>query len=348
MVRRPCEVAESYRLRVTGAYDNSEADAIRIIAVGAGGDASLLKNLGRVGIGEVVFIDPDIVEAPNIGSQQATPSSIGDSKVSAIAREYRALNPMGAALAIQMPIEQISDAEFESLVRRPLRGDPTSVARCTPGSRDLPIGRTPSRIVLLGLTDDFYAQARVHRLGLHFGWPTLCAQEYREGRGAEITYTFPGVTPACHRCVTSSRYDAYLSHRYVNTVTSDGAPIFAAELLNAVIGHVLLAMIHHGSSHPRWGNALQRLGNRNLILLRMDPDIGTTLGVKTFDRVFSGVDHENLFMCDSVFLPQRPDCPANGHPRCPDCGGTGDLRDSIGTFEDTRIMRLPDQALEKT
>jgi len=38
-----------------------------------------------------------------------------------------------------------------------------------------------------------------------------------------------------------------------------------------------------------------------------------------------------------VWLPQRPNNPTNGMPFCPDCGGTGDLRDTIGRFDDTRV-----------
>ena len=45
-------------------------------------------------------------------------------------------------------------------------------------------------------------------------------------------------------------------------------------------------------------------------------------------------------MLDSIFLPQTPDRgQSRKRPVCPDCGGTGDLRQVIGTFEDTRVMR---------
>ena len=53
----------------------------------------------------------------------------------------------------------------------------------------------PIRTLLCGCTDAFFAQAHVNRVGLHFGVPTLCAQVYAEGRGAEITFTFPASRP---------------------------------------------------------------------------------------------------------------------------------------------------------
>src|SRR5205823_1388158 len=114
------------------------------------------------------------------------------------------------------------------------------------------------------------------------GLPSLCAQVYQEGRGAEVTFTYPGVTPACHRCILSSRYEAFLELDYQNTVTSNGTPIFATTRLNAIKGFVTLALLHHGTDHPRWGRLLTRIGKRNLLQIRMDPD----LAIRTFGRVF--------------------------------------------------------------
>ncbi|MCS7222649.1 MAG: hypothetical protein RML36_07875 [Anaerolineae bacterium] len=48
---------------------------------------------------------------------------------------------------------------------------------------------------------------------------------------------------------------------------------------------------------------------------------------------------ERIFFDEAIWLPQKPDCPENGFPTCPDCGGTGDLHNAIGAFADTRPMR---------
>src|SRR5947209_191492 len=66
--------------------------------------------------------------------------------------------------------------------------------------------QSPVITLLCGLTDSFWAQAQVNRLALHLGIPSLCAQQYQYGQAAEITFTYPGVTPACHRCMLNSRY----------------------------------------------------------------------------------------------------------------------------------------------
>jgi len=147
------------------------------------------------------------------------------------------------------------------------------------------------------------------------------------------------VTPACHRCVLSSRYNAHLEDGYRNTVASDGTPIFSTTRVNALKGSVAMAMLHQGTGHPRWGKLLERIGNRNLILIRMDPDIGSSLRLPFFEMVFSNAARERLIFDETIWLPEKPDCPENGYPYCPDCGGTGDLRNAIGTF-DTKKMRI--------
>lgn len=150
-----------------------------------------------------------------------------------------------------------------------------------------------------------------------------------------MTFIHPDVTPACGRCILSSRYRAYLEEGFQNNVTSDGTPIFATTRLNALKGFIALAILHHGTDHPRWGGLLERIGNRNLLQIRMDPD----LGLKAFEKAFGGGDTARIFFDETVWLPQSPENPQNGYAACPDCGGTGNLRDAIGTFADTRIMR---------
>jgi len=118
----------------------------------------------------------------------------------------------------------LSDAQVERLATEPWNG------------------AAPVRTVICGLTDNFQAQARVNRLALKLGLPSLSAQVYREGRGAEVTFTFPGVTPACQRCILSSRYCHFLDHGQGNDVASHGTPIFATTRLNALKGFLLLAL----------------------------------------------------------------------------------------------------------
>ena len=330
-VQRQAEIRrDEYLLRLTGSHNLQRHDATRLLIVGTGGAKSFVRNAARMGFGEYVLVDPDVVSPSNVATQQADPCAIGRSKVDALAADILAINPAAAVLAISCPIEEIDDSQFDRLLSCPLRsrGEGEEVSK--------------PHAISFGLTDNFKANARTHRLGLHLGVPTICAQEYIEGRGAEVTYTVPGVTPACHRCITSSRYRAYLQEGYVNDVTSEDAPVFAAEILNGVLGHILLAVAYHGTDHPRWGRLIEQLGCRNLIRIRMDPGFDDHFG-NTFEKRLRGANEpESFFMFDSVFLTQTPDMGQSPtRPRCPDCGGAGNLGLVKGTFQDTRIMRQP-------
>ena len=307
-------------VRVKGAYDLDRLRDCRVICVGTGGAASFIEDLVRSGVGQLVLIDPDVVSAANLATQQVYRGDIGRAKVRAIARRLRAINPDTVVVTRQMRLDDLDDLAFMRLALDPIKG------------------RAPAVTLLCGLTDNFGAQARVNRLALRFGLPSLCAQVYREGRGAEVTFTFPGVTPACHRCILSSRYQAHLEDGFRNDVTSDGTPIWSTTRLNALKGVIAMALLHHGTNHPRWGGLLARIGHRNLVQIRADPDIANTLGLDVFDRVFGPGDRERILFDEAVWLPQKPDCPETGTRWCPDCGGTGDLREARRRFTDTREM----------
>ena len=305
---------ETFR-RVAGAYDLAHLRHSRVIIVGNGGAASAVEDLVRGGIHDLVLVDPDVVSESNLATQQVYRRDIGRPKVEAIADRLREINPAASVLTLQRDFNELTEAEIESLL-------------------GLDLARPPICTLLLGCTDNFWAQARINRVGLQYGVPTLCAQVYAEGRGVELTFTYPGVTAACHRCVLRSRYEAYLNDGYTNTVTSDGTPISSTARLNATKLVLAMGLLHHGTSHPRWGRLLERIGNRNLIQLRLDPD----LALPVFDRVLAG-DRERVFCDEAVWLPQQPEGPAVGRPACPDCGGTGDLRAAMGKFTDTRLAR---------
>jgi hypothetical protein len=307
--------------RVLSAYDLDLLRDSRLIYVGLGGGAGFAEECARAGVGQHIFIDHDTVSETNLATQQTYRRDIGRPKVDCVAERVRDINPNALAVPLRRSLDKITDGEFELLA--------------TGQTEKRPVKRS----LICGMTDSFDAQARVNRLALELGLPSLCAQVYPEGRGAEITFTHPETTPACHRCALNSRYRAFLERGLENEATSDGTPIFSTTRLNALKGYVAMAILHHGTEHARWGSVLSRIGNRNLIQIRMDPDFSTTVGLKVFDRVLGGADAERVFCDETVWLPQLADGPATGFPTCPDCGGTGDLRKVIGTFHDTRFMR---------
>lgn len=313
--------------RVEHAYDLNVMAATRIVAIGVGGSVGFLESMARSGIGEFVLIDPDDIEEKNIATQAVDPHDIGRPKVEALADRLTRLNPTCRVWTINAKESAIDDTGFHRLLRETLPDGPAKL---------------PAVSLLCAFTDNFPAQDRIHRLGLHFGVPTISASVYAEGRGVEVSFAAPGVTPACLRCAQSSRYNAY-ANGYVNDVTSDGTPLLATDRLNTAKQIITLPLLHHISpaarnDHPatiRYRGWMERFHDRNLNITRLDPDSS----IPSFAPL-SAVADGRLIMDETVWTKPVPDGPDSPTGACPDCGGTGDLSNVIGTFADTRIMPL--------
>lgn len=312
--------------RVGNSYDPAAMASTRVVAIGTGGSAGFLETTARCGVGQFVLIDPDTIEARNIGTQTVDPLDIGRPKVKALAERLARLNPNCHVWTIKAKETVVDDTGFHRLLREPLPGGSAVI---------------PAVTLLCAFTDNFEAQDRIQRLGLHFGLPTLAASVYAEGRGVEIGFTAPGLTPACLRCAQSSRYRAYLKEGYGNVVTSDGTPFLATDRLNALKQVATLGLLHAlnptaDPTHPatkRWTRVMEAIADRNLALARLDPD-NPLPSFAPLAQVTDG----RCVIDETVWTRPTPDGPANLAGVCPDCGGTGDLRDAIGTFADTRIM----------
>ncbi len=313
--------------RVADIYDMDRLAHSRVVAVGTGGAAAFLEDLARSGVGEFVLIDPDTVAESNIATQQVYRRDIGRPKVECVADRLRDINPNVRVRCRFMRDSDIDDIAFRQLLLNPFGSTP------------------PVQSLICGFTDSFYAQARVNRLALNLGIPSLCAQLYEGGSTLELTYTYPGLTHACHRCILSSRYVEYLERGFRNDVGSKGTPIFATGRLNALKGWVAMALLHYrtvgdaaSADTPcgeKWSDLLRRLDQRNLAWVRTDPAVSYP-----FDQVFAGAHTTNIVFDETIWRPQTPDGPSTGRATCPDCGGTGNLLDSVGAFADTRDMRI--------
>jgi proteasome lid subunit RPN8/RPN11 len=317
--------------RVTSAYQDTVMATSRFVAVGCGGSAAFLDDLARTGIGEIVLIDPDVVEPPNASTQQAYLDEVGRPKVEALGARLVRANSRLRVHTVHASLDDLDDAAMRRLCLEPLPGGMTA---------------PPQAVVLGAFTDDFHAQARVARLGLHLKVATIAGLVYAEGHGVEVTFAAAGVTPACQRCVLSRRYAAYLDQGFRNDIGSAGSPIGATMRLNALKMPIVLGLLHSVSpradpGHPgtsRHRAVLDAVAERNLVLTGLTPQAADHLSLSLFAEVPSLDARGRLPFDSTIWLEQRPDRPEHGFPTCPDCGGTGELGDAEGRFSDTRPM----------
>lgn len=273
-----------------------------IVAVGSGGANGIYESFARLGIGKLTVVDFDHVDAGNLVTQGWYADQLGKPKVEALRDNVRRLLP--------------SEDTVGGMLHH-VRGDFLDMTE-----RDLEDLAAPADLLMF-MTDDFYAQARGNRLALKLRKPALFAMMYERARCCEVSFVIPGVTPACHRCATSSRYDAYLKAGYLNNVTSAGSTIFHTQAINSVIGMVAMAILHNDKPGYEFGGWFGPHWDRNLLQLRLSPRHESDL----FKRVFGA---PQAFCFDTVWQRIEPERPPKYAP-CPDCGGTGDLRDAAIT-----------------
>ena len=311
--------------RVADAYDLEALASLRLVVVGAGGAAGFVESMARAGVGEFVLIDPDVVDMPNIATQQVYRRDIGRAKVAALAERIGDINPHARTVGIVTELDELDDDMMRRLVHRPL-----------PNAQRLGPGGT----ILCAFTDSFWAQARCNRIALQFGVPMVAAQAYELGIGVEVSFHVPGRSAACGRCVLGSRYRAHLGPDEVRRGVSQGTPLWATERLNATKSQIVLAVAHGiipgEEEHPgrqRYERLLERIATRNLVQVRLAPDAP----LPAFERAFAGADQERLVADETLWLPQEPESPETGFEPCGDCGGTGDLLAVAGSIPDTRL-----------
>lgn len=283
--------------KLNGAVDANLLSKSSVFAVGIGGANGIYENLIRMGIGHMTLMDFDTVDTGNLVTQGWFADQIGKSKVEAFMENAERLMALDGDLnkrvtGLEDNFLQMSDEEL--------------------------IARTKDADLLMFMTDDFWAQARGNRLALKVGKPAIFAMMYEGARCSEITFTIPGITPACHRCAVSGRYEGYLDEGFQNDIGSEGSFIFQTQALNSLIGLLTMAIMHRDTEGYEFSNWFGDHWDRNLIQTRINPNYESGL----FDRVFGS--EERAFAFDSIWQKIEPECPPEYHS-CPDCGGTGDL-----------------------
>lgn len=286
-----------------------------IIAVGTGGFAPVLEQKVRDGIGKIIAIDGDVYEKKNLVNQAICYSDLGLFKVDALRRRLLSINPdLEMECCAKFIDQDFTDEAFEALV-----GDQ--------------LFTSPRDILLCASTDSFDAQARLAGLAMKYGLPFMASQMYAEGVGAEVVFTYPGVTPGCPRCVLKHRYDAY-SSGYQNTVTSAGTAISSVAYANGLEGQIASMLLLYGEGDNRYTHMLDQVKDRNLAIMKIAPDAEQKLGLNLFH---AAMDETYSFFGEVVWIPQTAVSIANGFTEdCPLCHGLEDLQLLNGSISDTR------------
>lgn len=151
----------------------------RAVVVGCGSLGSVCAEaLVRAGVPGMTLIDPDLVEAANLGRTVYTAAQIGRPKADALAQRLTAINPQLSVAVHRTAVEPATAAAVADAVR----------------GADL----------VLGMADDQRALAVLDVLLHELDVPGVFAGVYRAAAGGDIVTVVPGLT-ACYRCTVAPR-----------------------------------------------------------------------------------------------------------------------------------------------
>ncbi len=232
--------------RLDGLIDPDVMPHASIAGIGAGGAASLYPNLARLGIGKLVLCDFDVVSETNPATQAYGAHETGRYKVHALADQIAAINPECKVTPI---VGKVQSLRADNMTR---------VFDCS---------------LALAMTDDFMVQAWLNREACARKIDMVFAGGYPSGAAVEIVGTFQDAIAAgrgCQRCYTFQRYQAFANG--YQEPPSINSQIFQAELRNALLGHLIVSLLH-----LRAGSALgnpelaRRFIEDPLLITRIDP-----------------------------------------------------------------------------
>jgi hypothetical protein len=283
--------------RINSSIDVDTMQKKRVAMIGGAG--ALCYGLARCGLGGISLVDFDYISATNPARQDFNSTDIARRKVEVIAENLLRINPEIEVECHVVDYCSISCEEHDRFF----------------GDTDL----------FIFATDFFPAQARGNVEAVRMQKSAIWIGLYQGGRAGEIIYYVPGVTPACYRCICSSRYQAF--SRGGASVSSAGATTFDQHLIDAIAGHICVGTLTPGADN-RYGKLIAKLGNRNLLQVKNDPD--WTLGGKDIFRQYLG-DHQANFAFSTITLPMERD------ENCPDCAHLyrqeNNNRNSIAGYE---------------
>ena len=154
--------------------DHLSTRSVMIVGLGSGG-SYVAECLVRSGVGRVVLIDGESVEADNLCRTTYYIADVGRTKVAAISSHLLNINPAIEIVPCEGHLADIGHDRMSTLVK----------------SVDL----------IIALTDDPYAQSRLNHYAYFHNTPAIFAALYRGAQGGEVILCVPEKTP-CLECAT--------------------------------------------------------------------------------------------------------------------------------------------------
>lgn len=232
--------------RQEGAADLDVMRNSSVTMVGTGSASHLAISLIRMGLAHLRLFDPDIIEPRNVTSQGFTWSDAVQRrrKVDALRDECLAINPNAVIEALPEDFVRVPDARLKAILQ--------------------------TTSLLLMTTDHHPAQARGALAALVCDVPVILASLYRRGRAGEIAFQWPGKSKVCYRCIARERYEHVARRQAPATGTANGSLPFAPQIVDAIVGHLAVAMLHNPNAV-----AVPRVGRVRLAyhLCRQDPGL---------------------------------------------------------------------------
>lgn len=283
------EMPENFHSRISKTLPIEILKDSTIIQIGCGGSVGATEALARCGIGRFILIDPDICNPHNILTQRSYLAESGQAKVKALANKILNVNPKAKVDIYWKAItDDTTIEEFTNMLPKDTLED-------------------FGKVLVVASTDNFHAQDAILNIALKLGVPFMAPQMYEGGLASEIVFYYPGVTKTCPKCILHSRYEAY-KKGYKNTVTSEGTIYPSVLQTNAIEVQVALMLLLYHKGDYRYSGMLDRVADRNLVLLRLAPNAGEAYGLNFLD---TAMDERFSFFGEALWVPVKPmeNCP---------------------------------------
>lgn len=298
--------------RIESVFPDNIMNKKAVNCVGLGGSRPFIESLARCGVSTFFLWDGDKIEDTNIATQGAFISEIGKFKCEVTKERILDINPLAKVVCINRFLDHsVTDEEFAMI---------TGIDKYK-----------KEDFLMLGCTDNFYAQDRCAQLSLKYGVPYLAAQIFEKGKGHEVIFWYPGVTPSCPRCMLESRYKKMLSSTEKGTGSSAGAAVCVTDYLNAIKSYMAINILCYGEKNTPYYHNLDKYADRNYLMTKCSDDFSAP-AFKPIKEVESK-ENDLSFPFLTIAIGQSPE------KNCSLCGGTGNINYTKFDIKDTRCIQ---------